>query len=81
MEISIMATYKYSQFITQQDHPAYDQVHTPGTAAPYSGIYRCEACADEYACNKANPLPPQNHNQHPTSAPIRWRLIVASYSR
>ena len=71
-----MAQYKYSQFLNQSNHDAYDQTYTPGTITPDSGIYRCTNCGDEVACNKGNPLPPQNHRQHATAQPIRWQLIV-----
>jgi hypothetical protein len=73
-----MATlYKYGHYLTQSAHAAFDQLHTPGTIAPNSGIYRCENCGDSYACNAGNPLPPQNHKQHsPASGAILWRLIV-----
>jgi hypothetical protein len=72
-----MATYKHSQFLAKSDHSAFDRVHTPGAAAPFSGIYRCDGCGREAACNQLQPLPPQNHHQHSTSqGEIRWRLIV-----
>lgn len=34
-----MANYKYDKFFTKRDHQAFDQVHSPGTIAPHSGIY------------------------------------------
>jgi hypothetical protein len=72
-----MAQYKYSQYLNKSDHSAYDTIHNPGAACPDSGIYRCEACGDEVACNKGTPLPPQNHHQHAAGqGPIRWKLIV-----
>jgi hypothetical protein len=74
-----MAIYKYPQFLTQSNHAAYDAIHQPGAAAPYSGIYRCEGCGQNDACNHGQPLPPQNHHQHNASqGKIRWRLIVAT---
>jgi hypothetical protein len=74
-----MALYKYSQYLSQSSDAAFDRVHEPGTTTPHSGIYRCEGCGREVACNQGQPLPPQNHHQHPygTSA-IRWRLAVAT---
>jgi hypothetical protein len=71
-----MAWYKYDQFIKKSNGDAYDHLHNPGQAAPHSGIYRCEVCAKEVASNQNQPLPPQNHHQHPQQAPIKWRLIV-----
>lgn len=72
-----MSTYKYAQFLTHIEHEAFDTLHSPGTAAPFSGIYRCEGCGSEVASNKNQPLPPQNLHQHdPQRGAIRWRLIV-----
>lgn len=72
-----MATYKYQAFLQPNDHIAFDQENAPGTAAPFSGIYRCSGCGREVASNQGQPLPPQNHHQHqPGQGAIRWRLIV-----
>ncbi|HYD12814.1 MAG TPA: hypothetical protein VEC11_08195 [Allosphingosinicella sp.] len=72
-----MATYKYGHYLAQVDHTAFDTVYTPGTAAPFSGIYRCMGCGSEVASNKGEPLPPQNSHQHSASeGAIRWKLIV-----
>lgn len=72
-----MALHKYPQYLSTSDHQAFDTIHKPGDTCPHSGIYRCEACGDEIASNKGNPLPPQNHHQHsPGQGAIRWRLIV-----
>jgi hypothetical protein len=72
-----VATYKYDQFISKVDHKAFDQEYSPGTAAPYSGIYRCGGCHAEVASNEKQPLPPQNHHQHSVQqGAIKWRLIV-----
>jgi hypothetical protein len=72
-----MAQYKYSKYLNQKDHEAYDELHSPGGKCPNSGIYRCEGCGDEIASNKGNPFPPQNHHQHnPSQGAIRWKLIV-----
>lgn len=72
-----MATYKYSTYLAHNDHAAFDTVSSPGTAAPFSGIYRCEGCGSEVASNQGQPLPPQNAHQHAThQGAIRWRLIV-----
>lgn len=72
-----MAQYKYSHYLNQNNHSGYDNLWSPGDICADSGIYRCEACGDEIASNKGNPLPPQNHHQHrPGLGTIRWRLIV-----
>ncbi len=71
-----MARYKYGQFLSQSDSNVYDHEHKPGEKVPNSGIYQCTGCSDEVACNKGDPLPPQNHHQHTNSTPIRWRLLV-----
>lgn len=73
-----MAFYKNKDYLTFSSHAAFDQLHNPGAATPYSGIYRCERCGHEDACNAGNPLPPQNHHQHSPPAPIQWRLIVGT---
>lgn len=74
-----MAVYKHSQFLVKSDHQAFDQIQTPGTATPHSGIYRCEGCGENEVSTFGHPLPPQNHHQHTQSqGPIRWRLIVAT---
>jgi hypothetical protein len=77
-----MALYKYSNYLSQSNDAAFDQICTPGTTTPHSGIYRCEGCADEIASNAGNPLPPQNHHQHGhNQGAIRWRLIAYSQSK
>jgi hypothetical protein len=74
-----MANYKYSQYLAQSNHSAFDAIHEPGDAAPHSGIYRCEGCAANVASNYSQPLPPQNSHQHDAQqGKIRWRLIVAT---
>jgi hypothetical protein len=75
-----MANYKYDQLFTKSNHQAFDQIHTPGTFALHSGIYRCEGCGKNIAANHADPLPPQNHHQHNhDQGAIRWRLIAATH--
>lgn len=73
-----MALYQEGSYLHHTNHEAFDSKYSPGVAAPHSGIYRCVSCGDEYACNKGNPLPPQNHRQHPTTASIQWKLLVYS---
>jgi hypothetical protein len=73
-----MALYKYSSFLQVSNHEAFDTIHNPGAATPYSGIYRCEGCGKEAASIYSWPLPPQNHHQHTyAQGAIRWRLIVS----
>jgi hypothetical protein len=72
-----MALYKYAQYLSTSDSDAFDKLWEPGQVPAHSGIYRCTNCGDEDACNKGNPLPPQNHRQHnPNLGPIRWKLLV-----
>lgn len=74
-----MAIYKYANYLQQSNHAAYDTLWTPSQRAEYSGIYRCEGCGENAACNRGDPLPPQNHHQHQTTAKIQWRLIVSTH--
>jgi len=77
-----MALYKQTALVQRSDSDAFDKVHSPGAATPYSGIYRCTSCGDEVASNKGNPLPPQNHRQHdPKLGAIRWQLLVYAQQR
>lgn len=71
-----MAIYKTGTNVKTGTGTAFDTTHSPGTKAPHSGIYRCDNCGAENACNKGDPLPPQNHHQHPGTKPIAWRLLV-----
>jgi len=72
-----MALYKYGNLLQYSNHPAFDQIHAPASATPYSGIYRCEGCGREISSTVGHPLPPQNHHQHTyTEGYIRWRLVV-----
>ena len=75
-----MALYKYAERVAKSDHAAFDSLHKPGDPAPHSGIYQCENCKKEDACNKGDPLPPQNHTQHDPKSEkkILWRLIVCT---
>lgn len=72
-----MASYKEARFLQQSTSDEFDVDRRPGTAAPFSGIYRCMGCGREVASNEDQPLPPQNHHQHAQGqGVIRWRLIV-----
>jgi hypothetical protein len=72
-----MAWYKNPAYLTQVNFSGFDALHSPGTLAPYSGIYRCEGCGKEAVSTLGHHLPPQNHHQHTyAQGSIRWRLIV-----
>lgn len=72
-----MALYKNGNSLAKSEDKAFDQTHTPGTAAPHPGIYQCTNCGDEIAIAGGHTLPPQNHRQHaPNSGPISWKLLV-----
>jgi len=72
-----MALYKQGSHLTHVEDSAFDQIHQPGIAAPYPGIYRCTGCGDEIAIAGGHTLPPQNHHQHGLlGGEIRWQLLV-----
>lgn len=73
-----MAKYKYPNAVMAVNGNAFDFTYGPGEVVPHSGIYRCDVCGLEGANNKGDPFPPQNHHQHPSRAPIQWRLVVAT---
>ncbi|GLK66653.1 hypothetical protein [Hansschlegelia plantiphila] len=76
-----MALYKYGNNLDQSTHTNFDTERAPGFISPDSGIYRCVHCGDEIAANKGNPLPPQNHHQHSSGQPIRWKLLVCTVQK
>lgn len=71
-----MALYKDPSRLVSSSDPAFDQIHTPGAKTPFSGIYECTGCGHEIGSIEGHPLPPQNHHQHVTANPVRWKLIV-----
>jgi hypothetical protein len=79
-----MPNYKYNQFLHQSTSTAFDQVYTPGVLAPYSGIYRCDACGFEASSTQGHPLPPARDcgSHHPRwrcqPGQVRWRLVASS---
>jgi hypothetical protein len=78
-ELTPMPNYRYASYFHEKKHPAFDQLHHPGSIVPDSGIYRCEHCGREDACNAGTHFPPQNHHQHPRSdGKILWRLVAAA---
>lgn len=74
-----MAYYKHASFFLQDKHTDFDRTFNPGTATPYSGIYRCEVCGHEAVSTKTHPLPPEHHAQNALNQRTKWRLIVASH--
>jgi hypothetical protein len=72
-----MAAYRYSEYLEQIKSDAFNTVYNPGTATPFSGIYRCLGCNREAVSEENKPLPPQNHHTHTTAqGDIRWRMTV-----
>ncbi len=71
-----MALYKSGTNVRVGHGMAFESIHKPGATCPHSGIYRCENCGHEDACNRGDPMPPQNHYQHTSAAPIMWRCLV-----
>lgn len=72
-----MAQYKHVQYLSQNNHAAFDERLSPGSTATNAGIYRCATCGDEIAIAKGHTLPPQNHHQHrPGAGKIEWQLLV-----
>lgn len=69
-----MASYKDSAILVASKSEEFDKLYNPGNYAPHSGIYRCQVCGLEAACNLGQPLPPQNVHSH--AEPIKWRLAV-----
>jgi len=77
-----LAQYKHGQYLTQNQHAAFDELLSPGTTATNAGIYRCAGCGDEIGIAKGHTLPPQNHHQHaPGQGAIRWQLLVFAVQR
>ena len=64
--------------ITTSDSEIFKKTFTCGDKVPVSGIYKCEVCGMEYACNKGDPFTTQNHKQHPQGKDIVWRLLVGA---
>jgi hypothetical protein len=72
-----MALYQNGNELTHEVSSKFDQLHNPGSIAPFSGIYICANCRDEDACNAGDPLPPQNHRQHnPVNGAVQWKLLI-----
>jgi hypothetical protein len=59
-----MACYKYSHYLTNLSDPRFDSAHPPETAAPDTGIYKCQGCGKEVVAVAGDPLPASSHHQH-----------------
>lgn len=72
-----MAIYKDSTILTHSVDQNFDSVHQPGSATPFSAVYRCVGCGREIVSEEGRPFPPQNHHQHTQAqGAIRWRMVV-----
>lgn len=71
-----MALYKNGNYLKPSDSGDFDKLYSPGTDAPYAGIYRCTVCHHEIGIAFSHKLPPQTHPKHPDGKPIQWQLIV-----
>ena len=72
-----MATYKYPQYVIQNNSTEFDAEYLPGQTPPHSGIYKCMGCGHEVVAEQNRSFPPQNHRQHtPQQGTIRWKLLV-----
>ena len=76
-----MAFYNDARYLRQLEHDNFHHERQPGWISPDSAIYRCVHCGDEITCNKGNPLPPQNHHQHNSGFPIRWKLVCVAETK
>jgi hypothetical protein len=54
-----MAVYSNINYLTHNDHQAFNVDHSPGQPVPFSGIYRCLGCHREIVGEKARQFPPQ----------------------
>lgn len=74
-----MAKYKDPTSVARDNGAIFDVKYGPGAAVPHSGIYRCNGCRKEMACNLGDPLPSQDRHQHGLmQGPVEWQLVVAT---
>jgi hypothetical protein len=59
-----MSYYKYFHFLEQEDGAEYDSAHEAGAAAPFSGVYHCEACGSSVTAIYSLPLLTLDHHLH-----------------
>ena len=71
-----MALYKNGQYLSQSSDAAFDTTHSPGSAAPHAGIYRCKGCGYEIGIAQGHTLPPQSHHAHSGNEKLEWQLCV-----
>ncbi len=72
-----MAQYKFERFLKFSSDAMFDKALPGGTAAPKSGIYRCDGCGHEITVLQPSPLPGDDHHPHTTQQKaVRWKLIV-----
>ena len=72
-----MAQYKYSTYFQTSTAAVFDDVHQPGSAAPQSGIYRCNGCNGELVVQQDSPLPDGGRHRHDAMCgPVAWKLIA-----
>jgi len=70
-----MAYYNNGNYFDQVNNGIFQQLNAPGSATPYSGIYRCEGCGHEITSIHQHTLPPQKSSstysrprEHPMEA-------------
>jgi hypothetical protein len=79
-----MPNFKYPTSFAKNDSSEFDKLYPPGTPAPNSGIYRCEACGFEADSTAGKPLPPTHscalHSPHWKCGHgvVQWRLVAAA---
>ena len=60
-------SYTIAKSRISRGNPAFSHWKTlfsPNDKVPVSGIYYCKNCNSEVTCNKGDPFPPQNRDQH-----------------
>ncbi|HMN41124.1 MAG TPA: hypothetical protein PKE29_09780 [Phycisphaerales bacterium] len=73
-----MAQYKFERYLKFSSDAVYDKALPAGTAAPKSGIYRCDGCGHEITVLEPALLPGDDHHSHTAQQKaVRWKLIVA----
>ena len=72
-----MAYFQDPAAVAQLGDSVFEEVHSPRDIVAHSGIYKCTGCGKEIAASLGEPLPAQNHHQHPPAGgPIQWKLAV-----
>lgn len=73
-----MALYADPRLVRLNAPDEFDIFYSPGEAAPYDGIYGCQACFREALGKKDEPLP--QHTAQ-TSHTARWHMVVFAETR